>query len=146
MTVEILIGDCLDVLGGLPDGSAHCCVTSPPYYGLRDYGTASWDGGDPDCDHSPEKRGGRFATPVSSKQKSNAGSGTASARTCSCGAIRIDGQIGLEETPGEYVEKLVAVFREVRRVLRDDGTVWLNLGDSFAGGGGYCPKAPSNCN
>jgi DNA modification methylase len=56
----------------------------------------------------------------------------------------VDGQIGLEPTPDAYITTLVAVFREVRRVLRDDGTVWLNLGDSYAGGGGFSPNAPSN--
>ena len=75
-------GDCLDILPILEPKSVQCCVTSPPYYGLRDYG----------C----------------------------------------EGQIGLEETPEAYVAKLVAVFREVRRVLADDGTLWLNLGDSYA--------------
>lgn len=84
--VTILQGDCLDVLRGLPDESVHCCVTSPPYYGLRDYG--------------------------------------------------VDGQLGLEKTPDEYVAKMVDVFREVRRVLRNDGTCWVNLGDSYAGSGG----------
>lgn len=78
-------GDALEILRQLPSGSVHTCVTSPPYWGLRDYG--------------------------------------------------VEGQIGLEETPEEYVEKLVAVFREVRRVLRDDGTLWLNLGDSYTSGG-----------
>src|SRR5690606_1492456 len=82
----------------LPDNSVHTCITSPPYFGLRDYG--------------------------------------------------VDGQIGLEQTPDEYVSKPVEVFREVRRVLRDDGTLWLNLGDSYAGYHGnknaaYC-DAPSN--
>jgi DNA modification methylase len=80
--VRIIHGDALTALQALPDESVHCCVTSPPYWGLRDYG--------------------------------------------------VGGQIGLERTPGEYVEKIVAVFREVRRVLRDDGTLWLNLGDSYA--------------
>jgi len=92
---EYRIGDCLTVLRSLPDGFANTCVTSPPYWGLRDYGH--------------------------------------------------DGQIGLEETPDAYVERMVAVFREVRRVLRDDGTLWLNLGDSYAGGsattGGYSDKS-----
>ena len=82
MTVRILQGDCRDVLATLPDGSVNCVVTSPPYFGLRDYG--------------------------------------------------VDGQIGLEPTPEAFVAELVAVFREVRRVLRDDGTLWLNLGDSYA--------------
>ncbi len=86
MTYTLHHGDCLETLRTLPDNSLHCCVTSPPYWGLRDYGHA--------------------------------------------------GQIGLEQTPDEYVGRLVEVFREVRRVLRDDGTVWLNLGDSYAGGKG----------
>ena len=84
MTLMILTGDCLEVLRGLPDGMAQTCVTSPPYYGLRDYGHA--------------------------------------------------GQVGLEATPDAYVARLVDVFREVRRVLRDDGTLWLNLGDSYNSG------------
>ena len=79
---KILVGDCIEKLRDLDDESVHTCVTSPPYYGLRDYGH--------------------------------------------------DGQIGLEETPDEFVSKLVDVFREVRRVLRDDGTLWVNLGDSYA--------------
>jgi DNA modification methylase len=83
MTVRILHGDCRDVLRTLPDASVHCCVTSPPYFGLRDYG--------------------------------------------------VDGQIGLEPTPAEFVEQIVGVMREVKRVLRDDGTLWLNLGDSYTG-------------
>ena len=85
MVNEIQNIDCLQGLRELPDCSVNCCVTSPPYYGLRDYG--------------------------------------------------VDGQIGLEETPEAYVEKMVAVFREVRRVLKDDGIMFLNLGDSYAGSG-----------
>jgi site-specific DNA-methyltransferase (adenine-specific) len=81
---ELIQGDALTVLRGMPAESVHCCVTSPPYYGLRDYGMTE--------------------------------------------------QIGLEKTPDEYVEKLVDVFREVRRVLRNDGTLWLNLGDAYSWG------------
>jgi DNA modification methylase len=98
MSARILVGDCLDSLKTLPAGSVQCCVTSPPYWGLRDYGQ--------------------------------------------------DGQHGLEETPAAYVANLVRVFAEVRRVLRDDGTVWLNLGDSYAsttkGSGGPSAKQDSN--
>jgi DNA modification methylase len=83
--IEILQGDCRDVLRTLADASVNCCVTSPPYFGLRDYG--------------------------------------------------VSGQIGLEATPDAFVGEMVTVFREVRRVLRDDGTLWLNLGDSYAGSG-----------
>jgi DNA modification methylase len=85
LSVRILIGDCREQLRTLPDASAHCCVTSPPYFGLRDYG--------------------------------------------------VDGQMGLEPTPDEFVAGMVEVFREVRRVLRDDGTLWLNIGDSYSSGG-----------
>ena len=86
MTVNIITGCCLDIMEMMEDKSIQACITSPPYYGLRDYG--------------------------------------------------VEGQIGLEETPEAYVNNLVTVFREVRRVLRDDGTLWLNLGDSYASQGG----------
>ena len=83
---RVIIGDCIEGIRTLPDQSVHTCVTSPPYFGLRDYGMA--------------------------------------------------GQIGLEDTPDAFVARLVDVFREVRRVLRDDGTLWLNLGDSYGSFGG----------
>jgi DNA modification methylase len=82
---RVHFGDCLDTLRRMPDGIVQTCVTSPPYYGLRDYGHP--------------------------------------------------GQIGLEASPAEFVQRLVDVFREVRRVLRDDGTAWVNMGDSYAGSG-----------
>jgi len=132
MTVQILIGDVRARLREMPDESVHCVVTSPPYWGLRDYGTARWEGGDPACDHPPEKRGSRFAT-VSSKQAASTGAGTISRRNCDCGAIRVDVQIGQEPTLQAHVDVMVEVFREVRRVLRKDGTVWLNYGDCYAG-------------
>jgi len=86
MSVRILVGDCRTRLRELPEQSVQTCVTSPPYFGLRDYGMAD--------------------------------------------------QIGLEQTPDAFVAELVSVFREVKRVLRDDGTLWLNLGDSYCGSGG----------
>ena len=133
MTATIYPGDCLASLRRLPDGVARTCVTSPPYYGLRDYGTATWEGGDPACDHRPNVKS-RATRPLG---KLHGGFATIDASTvqrdCHCGARRIDDQIGLEETPEAYVARLVEVFREVRRVLADDGTLWLNLGDSYAG-------------
>ena len=132
MKAQILVGDVRKQLTQLETNSVQTCVTSPPYWGLRDYGTASWNGGDFNCDHSPKKRGSRFATSVSSKQSSNNGSGSISRRDCDCGAIRIDDQLGLEKTPQEYVDSMVDVFREVYRILKPDGTLWLNLGDSYA--------------
>ena len=124
----------------LPAQSVHCVVTSPPYYGLRDYGTASWQGGDDECDHLEITNTSTSSTLGSSKD------GIASEKTllmtnrqyksicAKCGAVRIDQQIGLEESPQAYVDKLVEVFRAVHRILRDDGTLWLNLGDSYASG------------
>jgi DNA modification methylase len=127
-------GDVLSVLATMPDESVHCVVTSPPYWGLRDYGTGTWEGGSAECDHR-HQLGGEGAT--SAKQNTSAGTQSiAYAGTCPrCGARRIDQQIGLEETPEQYVAKMVAVFREVRRVLRADGTAWVNLGSSYAGSG-----------
>lgn len=87
MSVAILTGDAASVLRGLPADTFQACVTSPPYFGLRDYG--------------------------------------------------VEGQIGLEDTPDAFVARLVDVFREVRRVLRPDGTFWLNIGDSYASAGGH---------
>ena len=87
----LYLGDCIESMRNMSDESVHCCVTSPPYFGLRDYGH--------------------------------------------------DGQIGLEQTPDEYVARLVEVFREVRRVLRDEGTLWLNLGDSYAANRTYQVKS-----
>lgn len=130
------------MLSSLPDASVQCCVTSPPYFGLRDYGTATWEGGAVGCDHVVgEIRTGLGMKALSEKYR---GGGvkvsepkpmTAKGECPHCGAIRVDRQIGLEPTPQAYVARLVEVFREVRRVLRDDGTLWLNLGDSYAGSG-----------
>jgi len=129
--VVLLPGDCMETLKTLPDCSVQCVVTSPPYYGLRDYGTAKWSGGDEKCKHNPQKPDGGDR----SDRTLPLGRGGIYKNMCKCGAVRIDNQIGLEQSPEEYISKLVAVFREVRRVLKPDGTFWLNLGDSFAGSG-----------
>jgi len=138
---RILEGDCRDVLATLPECSVHTCVTSPPYFGLRDYGTGKWEGGDPACEHTV---GGQVPD---SKAKGAITTGVrpgVDASSCRrCGARRVDQQIGLEPTPDEFVDELVRVFREVRRVLRDDGTVWLNLGSSYCSEDGY-PLKPTD--
>ena len=132
-TAHIYVGDVLKRLGEIPDGTVRTCVTSPPYFGLRDYGTASWEGGKPECEHSinqidaDNKRDGQFEERVFRGDRS---------ACIKCGATRVDSQIGLENTPDEYVANMVAVFREVKRVLADDGTLWLNIGDSYVGGKG----------
>lgn len=142
--IRLLTGDCRSILPTLPAQSVHCCVTSPPYFGLRDYGTATWEGGDAECDHLEMPCGMSAKNTLGPNgflpdtNAANVGRALQFRHKCQkCGATRIDSQIGLEPSPQAYVEQLVAVFREVRRVLRDDGTLWLNLGDSYAGGGNY---------
>jgi DNA modification methylase len=133
VTFRVIVADVTEGLASLPDASVQCVITSPPYWGLRDYGTATWDGGDAGCDH--QTANGRA---LRAPNGLTGGTATVDAATIykakcgKCGATRIDSQLGLEPTPEAYVERMVEVFRHVRRVLRDDGTVWLNLGDSYA--------------
>lgn len=156
----VLVGDARECLRRLPAGSIHCVVTSPPYLGLRSYGTPPqvW-GGDLACAHvwqveqvvrecstsgrkdlgsTLDAAGGPKAEALSAAHTVAATKPRRvdeSATCTTCGAWR--GHLGLEETPEAYVEHLVEVFREVRRVLRADGTVWLNIGDSFAANRSY---------
>jgi len=138
MTIKILQGNCLDKLKDLPEQSVNTCITSPPYWGLRDYGTAEWVGGDSNC---PHMRTTKISKDTSTGHKAMFDQGNVVGdaiykSVCpKCGAIRKDKQLGLEDSPEEFVDNLVKVFREVKRVLRDDGTVWLNLGDSYSSGG-----------
>jgi DNA modification methylase len=133
----MLSGDCRETLRALEPGSVQSVITSPPYLGLRDYGVPSlvWGGEE----HEHEWTGERFKK---SSPDTAGGIGMGSPREgngftaslgqfCACGAWL--GSLGLEPTPDLFLEHMVEVFREVRRVLRDDGTLWLNLGDSYAG-------------
>jgi DNA modification methylase len=106
------------------------CITSPPYYGLRDYGTATWEGGDINCNHK-EYLGGHGDK--SQKQLTSSGTQQYNYRDIckKCGAKRVDNQIGLEQTPKEFIDNLVEVFACVWDILEDDGTLWVNLGDSY---------------
>jgi len=134
MKDTILFGDCKETLSEFTPQSARTCVTSPPYYGLRDYGTATWIGGDPNCNHRRDSKVKPENCNTGHKNHDEMyGVGDAIYKTVcpKCGAIRQDSQIGLEETPEEYIESLVSVFRGVRDVLTDDGTLWVNLGDSY---------------
>jgi len=129
---KIEFGDCRETMRkwAVAGIKAQTCVTSPPYYGLRDYGTGKWVGGDKNCDHveSENKHGGQRA------DRNQEGYKKQYKDVCKkCNAVRKDGQIGLEETPEQYIEAMVEVFRCVWDVLEDDGTLWLNIGDSYAG-------------
>jgi DNA modification methylase len=146
MGIKILKGDCLETLKSLDEQSINTCVTSPPYWGLRDYGTGEWVGGNADCLHKSAKKNADKTGGFTGKRIRKIGGSENNKylkhkKNCpDCGATRKDKQLGLEETPEEFVENLVRVFKEVKRVLRDDGTVWLNLGDSYARTGGDSSK------
>jgi DNA modification methylase len=146
--LQIIVGDCLDVLRTLPDESIHCCVTSPPYWSIRDYGVPprTW-GGDVACQHDWDdqkvEREIRTGLGLEKLGEQYSGGGHKHAKigrskynpaTCAkCGACR--GCLVLEPTPEMFVEHMVEIFREVRRVLRSDGSLWLNIGDTFSDGG-----------
>jgi DNA modification methylase len=134
---KVIVGDNRETLKQLPDQSVQCVVTSPPYWGLRDYGTATWIGGDADCSHRREtKKSDKTITGHKNfTEMLSVGDAIYKDKCPRCGAIREDEQIGLEVTPAEYVEQLCRVFDEVWRVLKDDGTLWLNIGDSYSGSG-----------
>ena len=121
--------DVMDYLRALPDSCVNLVVTSPPYFGLRDYGTAEWEGGDPNCNHTISADDADNKAVFSERV-------TRGERThCKkCGARRIDQQIGLEPTPAAYIARMVAVFAEVKRVLRADGNLYVNLASSWSSG------------
>lgn len=127
---DIEHADALAYLKTLPDECVNLCVTSPPYLGLRDYGTATWEGGDDDCDHRPPDEAGKTNKPTLG-QRGHPGR-YAGPACYKCGARRIDQQIGIEDTPAAFIARLVEVFAEVRRVLRADGNCYVNMGDSYA--------------
>ena len=130
---KILFGDCRETLKTITS-PVQMCVTSPPYYGLRDYGTATWVGGDPNCNHMRDSKVNPDNCITGHKNHGKmAGVGDAIYKTVcpKCGAVRQDSQIGLEETPEEYIDNLVSVFRSVRDVMKDDGTLWVNIGDTY---------------
>lgn len=140
---RIVCGHAPRVLKQMPDEIVQCCVTSPPYWGLRTYGTEKWEGGDSNCDHVADpKATKKFGNPefnVNRPSREETKTAGYYKDICpKCGAVRIDPQLGLEKTVEEYIAKMVEVFREVKRVLRKDGTLWLNMGDSYASGKGSC--------
>lgn len=152
MTARIMVGDAIEQLRLLADASVHMCATSPPYYGKRDYGIppSVW-GGDPACAHRwGDELLDRSKRSPGTQCGSLTGDGRYQVKACrfeirsnfcaDCGAWR--GCLGLEPTPELYVEHMVLVFEEVRRVLRPDGTLWLNLGDSYATGAGRVGEHP----
>ena len=119
--IKLLQGDCIEKLKELEDKSVQCVVTSPPYWGLRDYGTGSWEGGKEDCPHFRTSH--QSKNTITGQKKSVLYGGIADSiykSVCKlCGAVRKDNQLGLEETYQEYIESIVNVFKEVKRVLNE---------------------------
>lgn len=147
MTTQVLVGDALAVLRTLPTGSVHCCVTSPPYFGLRDYGTGAWEGGDLTCDHVNETKHQKQCANSQRAGRANVEaqrSETFRSVCGKCGAHRVDQQMGSEPTLDGFIAALVGVFREVRRVLRDDGVFFLNIGDGYARDAGKGQHKPGD--
>lgn len=132
---RIDFGDCRETLAKWKEEGikVQMCVTSPPYFGLRSYGTETWEGGDETCDHATGNQVGDSKNPNAIRVGVRPGSDNSHCKKC--GAIRIDKQIGLEQTPEEYISNMVEVFRGVRDILADDGTLWINIGDSYIGTG-----------
>ena len=138
ITNKVFLGDSREVLKEFPDKCIDTCITSPPYWGLRDYGTSTWVGGDKDCSHRRDtKKSDKCITGHKNfDEMLGVGDAIYKSECKRCGAKRVDSQIGLEDEVSDYIEQLVDVFGEVHRILKDDGTLWLNLGDSYAGSTG----------
>ena len=138
ITNKVFLGDSREVLKEFPDKCIDTCITSPPYWGLRDYGTSTWVGGDKDCSHRRDtKKSDKCITGHKNfDEMLGVGDAIYKSECKRCGAKRVDSQIGLEDEVNDYIEQLVDVFGEVHRILKDDGTVWLNLGDSYSGSTG----------
>jgi DNA modification methylase len=132
--VRIALGDAAERLREMASGSVQMVCSSPPFWGLRDYGTGTWEGGDPEHEHDRVgARGGRGGSGSPGKNTVGATPATVPVPECSCGALYVDPQIGMEETPDEWAARLVGVYRECRRVLRDDGVMFVEVGDSYSG-------------
>jgi len=130
---KIEFGDCREIMRKWASQGvkAQTCITSPPYYGLRDYGTGKWIGGDENCSHKRDSKYSDKTITGHANKDLTVGDAIYKSVCPKCGAIREDRQLGLEETPEEYIKAMVEVFRCVWDVLEDDGTLWLNIGDSY---------------
>jgi len=130
---KIEFGDCRETMRKWASEGikAQTCVTSPPYYGLRDYGTGKWIGGDENCSHKRDSKYSDKTITGHANKDLTVGDAIYKSVCPKCGAVREDMQLGLEETPEEYIKSMVEVFRCVWDVLEDDGTLWVNIGDSY---------------
>ena len=130
---KIQFGDCRETMRQWASEGVkvNTCVTSPPYYGLRDYGTGKWEGGDPNCSHKRDTKRSDTTSTGHANKDLVVGDAIYKSVCPRCGSVRKDRQIGLEETPEDYIKTMVDVFRHVKDILADDGTLWVNIGDSY---------------
>lgn len=134
---KILQGDALEVLKTLPDECIDCIITSPPYWDLRNYGTPVWEGGNKTCDHilnpkATKKFGNEsFNGKRPSREQTKEADYYFKTVCKKCGVIRIDNQLGQEKDVEEFITRLCDIFDEVRRVLKKEGTCWINMGDTL---------------
>ncbi len=130
---KVYFGECRESMRQMAkDGiKVQSCITSPPYYGLRDYGTGTWIGGDEFCSHKRDSKYSANTITGHANKELTVGDAIYKTECPKCGAIRKDLQIGLEESPQEFIDNLVEVFACVWDLLEDDGTLWVNLGDSY---------------
>ena len=134
---KVYWGDCRESMRQMAQEGikVQTCITSPPYFGLRDYGTGKWIGGDESCSHKRDSKYSDKTITGHANKDLTVGDAIYKAVCPKCGAIREDKQLGLEETPKEFVDAMVEVFACVWDILEDDGTLWLNIGDSYSGSG-----------
>jgi site-specific DNA-methyltransferase (cytosine-N4-specific) len=130
---RVYTGDARDLAGQLAPQSVSMVCTSPPYFGLRDYGTATWEGGDLACEHRTGNQVQDSKAPGAIKSGVRPGADHSRCRVC--GAVRVDKQLGLEETPEAFVQNLVALFAALRPALHPTACMFINLGDSYGKGG-----------
>lgn len=128
---RIIQGECLEELKKLPEKCVDMSMSSPPYWALRDYGTANWEGGDKDCSHRRDSKWSEKCNTGHIRKDLTVGDAIYKDICKKCGAKRVDKQLGLEPTFDEYINKLCDIYDEVKRVLKDNGTCWVNLGDSY---------------
>lgn len=126
---KIICGDALQILKTFPSESVNMTITSPPYWGLRDYGTAKWEGGNTNCNHKPYNKPGPNAS-VGNTIKL-LGREPYKDVCGKCGAKRVDKQIGLEPDFNDFLKKMWTIYDEIKRVLKKDGTCWINFGDTY---------------
>jgi DNA modification methylase len=136
MINTILVGNVFDRINDIPDQYVDLLVTSPPYWGQRNYGTAQWLGGDENCNHEAARIKTRYDYSMGPVQRAydNADAKIYKSVCPDCGGVKVDEQLGSETTYQEYLDKMTTLFMMIRRIMKPDGSVWVNMGDTYVSG------------